>query len=217
MASRRNIIIPVDELKRLYVIENKTTTQIGELYDVSRATILWRLKKVGVPLHEARIPGMDKKTLERLYIDKEWSTTRIAEHLGAKTDETVRKALQRYGIPIRSKSEAGRLKVMTPEHLAKVRASAATVNKGQYGANHPAWKNARWKDRDGYVLMSVRGKSMKEHRYLMEQHLGRPLDPWEEVDHKNLIKDDNRLENLEVISSEHKRRDWHRRRGLPIP
>ena len=61
----------------------------------------------------------------------------------------------------------------------------------------------------GYVRMKVAETGdenldwVVHHRYLMENHLGRSLTDSETVHHKNGVRDDNRLENLELWDSSH--------------
>jgi hypothetical protein len=51
-----------------------------------------------------------------------------------------------------------------------------------------------------------RYKTMDEHRFLMEQHLGRKLEKWEEVHHIDENTKNNSLSNLEVkFKSDHVR------------
>lgn len=58
------------------------------------------------------------------------------------------------------------------------------------------WRGEPYTDKDGYRV--IRGQ--REHRAVMERSLGRVLLSNETVHHKNGIRDDNRLENLELWS-----------------
>lgn len=55
-----------------------------------------------------------------------------------------------------------------------------------------------------YKAIKVNGVKYDEHRWLMEQHLGRKLETWESVHHKDENPRNNDIDNLEIMSkSEH--------------
>lgn len=78
------------------------------------------------------------------------------------------------------------------------------VNDRDYDAFQSAIRGtkapARRIDAQGYVVLSLNGVRIKEHRQVMERMLDRKLLRHETVHHLNGIRDDNRPENLELWS-----------------
>lgn len=68
----------------------------------------------------------------------------------------------------------------------------------------------------GYRLITINGKRVYEHRYLLENKIGRKLSKEEHTHHKDHNKLNNLLENLEVIDiKEHGSIEGKTSRGIP--
>lgn len=76
------------------------------------------------------------------------------------------------------------------------------IKKGTRPKNYKGF----WISEKGYVIeynpthpMANHKGYVRQHRRIMSDILGRPLEPYEDVHHKNHIRDDNRPENLELL------------------
>jgi hypothetical protein len=110
------------------------------------------------------------------------------------------------------------------EHTAKFCSKKCSDLPGSrpIGENSQRWKTGKIKTVNGYICIRVNKKYIYEHRLLMERHLGRPLLKSEIVHHKNGIKDDNNIKNLELLNKKghdklHTSERWETERTSFLP
>ncbi len=83
------------------------------------------------------------------------------------------------------------------------------ISKRMSGQNNPSWKGGKTTNTQGYSLVlkpdhpnADKSGYVLEHVFIMSQHLGRAIEGDECVHHKNGIRKDNRIENLELLTRE---------------
>lgn len=152
-------------------------------------------------------PYKNKEWLKIQY----WFLRKSAIKIGKECDVSercIRKWMEKFKIPRRSHSEAMRGII----HEGLFKKGNVPWNKGLKGfmarETHPRWKGGKHLKR-GYVYTlqpnhpHTRSKGyIREHRLVMEEKLGRYLDPEERIHHINGIKNDNRIENLMLFPNE---------------
>lgn len=189
-----------DELERLYA-EAGSFRQLGFTLGCSPITAKKRLTEAGIPVKGERTRAgridmrkMTRDELQAVY-DETGSIAATGRALGGWDVAAVIYHLDRLGVPRKRTGFKSPRTVETPK-----------------GADHFNWKGGTSMHSDGYVLVyapwhpaaaSAKGYVL-QHRLVMERHLGRYLTRYELVHHRNEIKTDNRLENLELTNmSEH--------------
>jgi transposase len=188
--------ISKEKLEEFYYKKNFTIKKIGQIFNCSETTIINRFKKYGLLLRYAPAwPG--REVLYKMYVEDKMFIGEIASEL-LLSNKTVSNKMKFEGIANRSIKEERELLKERGIPICK-----GIIERITTGAGYITISLNLMTDAEREVLLPMKKKNntrLFEHRVVMALHLGRPLTKDEAVHHINGIKDDNRIENLRLMS-----------------
>lgn len=212
MGSVKNISKEI--LIELYVNQHLTQMEICKKLGVAQPITIAKYMKIhGIPVRDVNYENsvlhvfnlteeQFKSNLFHEYIELQMSKNELS--VKYKVSQTIiDRYLKKYGIPIRKHKEANKI--------------------SNTGSKNHKWNEGLRYHSNGYKQLympnhpnAIEGRYVYEHRFVMEQQIGRFLETNEHVHHINGNKADNRVKNLQLLSNSEHHRLHGKKKGKEI-
>jgi hypothetical protein len=176
----------VAELHRFYVEDGQSIEWLIAHYRSAKPTVRRWLREAGIRLspkgsYNQRRKPMDPEIVCPMYIERGMTICEIVAELHS-SYKPVARALKQGGVTTRRSGHRRPEKSERQPRCVDIHGYVLI-----YSPDHPQADKRGW---------------MREHRLVMEKHLGRLLLPEEVVHHKDDDKSNNAIENLQLLPSQ---------------
>lgn len=170
-----------------------------------------------------------KEELEKLYVQEERPMKECSEILGISVGSVYNYIKSRIAMTDKTKQKISDALIGRPSKRKGCKLSKSTKKKISDAHKGKFYKKSKYgghkkRRKDGYIYvyspshpMSTKDGYVMEHILVMEEKIGRYITRDEVVHHKNHIRSDNRLDNLELMTfkehaSMHTKERWKKYR-----